>query len=156
LAFSYRGKLKRSRPDLLMARKEFEALVASDPGDPEAQMALGGWHLGAIIELGPLVARTALGARKAPGLQALSRAVHLGGGRALFPAFAALTQIELNPSDVDTAKRFAETAVRARVASPIDRIMQRQAQKLLQNLNAESGRTAAKAAKLLLPFGQVQ
>lgn len=155
VAISYRGKLKRSRADLLAARRGFEALVASDPKDAEAQMALGGWHLGAVAELGPLVARTALGARKPVGLQAVERAIAHGGGRAMFPAFASLTMIELYPNDVARARHLAETATKSRVAAPIDRVMQRQAAALLKYLESGNGKAAAKAAKRLLPFGRV-
>ena len=156
IALSYRGKLKRNRGDILAARSAFEALVASNPRDAEAQIALAGWHLGAIIELGPLVARTALGARKNMGLQALERAVMLGGGRALFPAYASLTRIQLNPGDVASARKLAEAALKGRVAVPVDGVMQRQVAALLPALRPDNGKSAASAAKKLLPFGQLQ
>ena len=156
VAISYRGKLKRSRADLVVARKAFQSLVASDPHDAEAQLALGGWHLGAVIEVGALVAQTALGAKRATGLQALERAGAGGGGRALFPAFASLTRIQLDPHDVPTARRLAEAAVKARASSPIDKIMQRQAAALLPSLRSGNGKAAAKAATLLLPFGRLR
>ena len=155
LAIGYRGKLKRNRPDLLAARQGFEALVAANPRDAEAQMALAGWHLAAVIELGPLMARTALGARSATGLQALERSLALGGGRALFPGFASLLRIQVDPNDVAGARRLAEAAAKARVTAPVDRIMQRQATALLQSLRAGNGKAAAKAAKLLAPFGRL-
>ena len=155
VAISYRGKLTRSRADLIAAREAFERLVAAQPRDAEAEMALAGWNLGAVIELGPFMARTALGARRATGLQALDRSVALGGGRALFPAFASLTLIQLDPNDVGRARQLAEAAVRANAASPIDRIMQHQAAALIPLLRDGNGRAAAKAAIRLLPFGQL-
>lgn len=153
LAIGYRGKLKRSRADVQAARKQFEALVASNPRDAEAQMAVGGWHLGAIIDLGSLVARTGLGARKDRGLQALGASVSAGGGRAIFPAYAALTRIMIDPSDVAGARALAESAVRGRVARPEDRIMQRNAASLLPHLRSGNGRAAAALAHKLMPFG---
>ena len=156
MAISYRSKLAKSRSDAMTSRREFEALVAAHPNDPEAQMALAGWHLGAVIELGPLMARTALGARKSTGLQALNRAVALGGDRAMFPAFAALHQIQLDSANLTEAKRLSEAAVRGRAPSGLDRLMQRQAAALLRALNAGNGAAAARTAKALMPFGRVR
>lgn len=156
LAISYRGKLTRSRSDLLVARRGFETAVAADPRSAEAQMALAGWHLGAVIELGSFMARTLLGARKDTGLQALDRSLALGGDRAFFPAVASLHRIQLDPGDVAGTRRLAETAVKARADTPIDRLMQKQAAILLESLRKGDGKAAAKIAKLLLPFGRLR
>ena len=99
MATSYRAKLTRSRADALSAKAQFEALVAKNPRDPEAQVALGAWHLEAVGSLGGLVARAALGARKDTGLDATDRAVALGGDRALFRGIAALLRLSLDPRD---------------------------------------------------------
>ena len=156
LALSYRGKLNRNRADLIAARKGFEALVASRPGDAESLLALAGWNLGAVIELGPMMARAGLGARKALGLKALDRAVALGDGRAMFPAFASFTRIQLDPADIEEARRLAELAVSAVAATQVDRIMQRQAAAILPLLRAGNGKAAAKSATLMLPFGRIE
>lgn len=156
VALSYRGKLKRSRSDILAARRAFEALVAASPRDAEAQMALAGWHLGAVIELGPVVARTALGARKGHGMQALERALKLGGGRAFFPGFASLNRIQLDPGNIGAARALAEAAVKGKAVSSIDRIMQSRAAALLRALGSGNGKAAAKAADDLLPFGRLR
>lgn len=156
MAISYRGKLTRSRSDLVASRRGFEAAVAADPGNAEAHMALACWHLGAVIELGPLLAGTVLGARKAAGLKALDRSLELGGDRASFPALASLHRIQLDPGDVTGARRLAETAVKGDTATPIDRVMQRQATTLLASLRKGNGKAAAKTAKLLLPFGRMR
>jgi hypothetical protein len=155
VAISYRGKLTRNRADLVAAHQAFESLAAAQPGDAETQMALAGWNLGAVIELGPFMAGAALGAKRGKGLQALDRSVALGAGRPLFPAFASLTRIQLDPSDVARSRQLAEAAVRGNAASPIDRIMQRQAAALIPLLRAGNGKAAAKAATRLLPFGQL-
>lgn len=155
IAIGYRGKLRRNRADVQVARRGFDAAAASAPADPEAQMAIAGWHLGAIIELGPLIARTGLGARKAQGLAALDRAVRGGGGRAIFPAFASFTRILIDPADVAGARALAEAAVRGRVARPEDRIMQRHAASLLPLLRAGNGKAAAVFAEGLMPFGRL-
>jgi hypothetical protein len=156
MAISYRGKLTRSRGDVIAARREFEAVAAANPRNAEAQLALAGWHLESVAELGPLLARTALGARKPTGLQMLNRALALGGRRALFPAFASLIHIQTDPDNVAAARKFAEAALKAEVADPVDRMMQRQAAALLPALRRGDGKAAARTAKLLLPFGRVR
>lgn len=156
LAMSYRGKLKRSRSDLIASRQGFEAAVAADPRNAEAQMALACWHLGAIIELGPMMARTMLGARTATGTQALNRALALGSEHASIPALASLHRIQLDPADIAGARRLAEAAVAAGATTPLDRVMQRQAATLLASLRKGNGKTSAAVAKLLLPFGRLR
>jgi hypothetical protein len=155
LGLSYRGKLMRSRADVLAARRGFEAVVATDPRNPEAQMALGAWHLAAIIEFGPMLGRTVLGARTAIGNQALDRALALGRDRAAIPALASLQRIQINPSDVAGSRQLAELAIKTAAPTSFDRLMQRQAATLLPLLRAGNGKTAAAAAKLLMPFGRI-
>jgi hypothetical protein len=156
LAISYRGKLTRSRSDIIASRKGFEAVLAADPRSAEANLALACWHLGGVIELGPLIAATMLGAKKAVGLKALDRSVALGGNRAFFPAVASLHRIQLDPADVAGALRLAEAAVRANAETPADRVMQKYAAALLVPLRKGNGAAAARAAKLLLPFGRIR
>lgn len=156
LAISYRGMLTRSRSDLATSRKGFEALVAADPRNAEAQMALAGWHLGGVIELGSLVARTMLGASKTTGMKALDRAVALGGDRASFPALAALHRIQLDTGDIAGARRLAEAAVQAESETPLDRMLQKQSATLLASLRKGNGKASAKLAELLLPFGRLK
>lgn len=155
LAISYRGKLNRSRADVIAARREFEALVVADPRNPETHLALAGWHLAAVIELGPLMARTVLGARAAAGNTALSRALALGGNHAAIPALASLQRIQIDPADVAGARRLAEAAVASGAENAFDRLMQRQAAALLVSLRKGNGRASASLAKLLMPFGRI-
>ena len=155
LAVSYRGKLSRSRADVVSARREIEAIVAADPSNPEAQMALGAWHLAAIIEFGPMLARTVLGARAAAGNQAYERALAMDKDRASIPALASLQRIQINPSDVAAARQLAEASQRTGASTSFDRLMQKQAATLLTVLRAGNGKVAAATAKLLMPFGRV-
>lgn len=155
LAISYRGKLSRSRSDVVAARRDFEKIVAADPRNPEAQMALGAWHLAAIIELGPMLARTVLGARTAAGNQAYARALAMDADRASIPALASLQRIQIDPSDIAGASRLAEQSLRTGANSSFDRLMQKQAATLLTVLRKGNGKVAAATAKLLMPFGRV-
>ena len=153
LATSYRAKLTNSRADALQAKAQFEAITARNPRDAEAQAALGAWHLSAVKSLGGLVARGALGARKASGLDALDRAVALGGQRALFPGLAALLRLAIDPKDPVGAS-LAETAARAATPTALDRILQRRAVLLIAPLKNGDARGVQALANRLLPLGQ--
>jgi hypothetical protein len=156
VAISYRGRLRSNRADLKAALLGFEEAVAADPRNAEAHMALAGWHLGAVIELGSMLAGIMLGASKAKGERALDRALALGGTRAFFPAVASLHRIQLYPQDVTGARRLAELALAGETPTNTDRVLQRQAAALLAVLRPGNGKAAAKAARRLLPFGQVR
>lgn len=153
MATSYRAKLTNSRADALSAKAQFEAITARNPRDAEAQAALGAWHLSAVKSLGQLMARGALGARKASGLEALDRAVALGGQRALFPGLAALLRLAIDPKD-PVGATLAETAARGATPTALDRILQRRAALLITPLKSGDPRVVQALANRLLPLGQ--
>jgi hypothetical protein len=155
LATGYRGQLNRSPSDAKATRVMLLALAASDPRDAETQIAVAGWHLTAVSDLGGFLAGTLLGARRTEGLAALDRAVVIGGNRAFFPGYAALIRIRVDSGDTTMALRLAERAATAAAPGPIDRIMQRAALRLLVPLKAGDGTAASKLAKVLLPFGTI-
>ena len=156
LAIGYRGQINRSPADAKTAHGDLEALAAADPKNAEIETALAGWHLTAVGDLGVFLARTVLGASKATGLATLDRAVVLGGNRAFFPAYAALIRIRIDSGDVATPLALAQRAVAAAASTPLDRVLQNAAQRLIVPLKAGDGDGAAKLAKQLLPFGQLR
>lgn len=155
LAIGYRAKLTRSRTDARTSLGIFENLVAQNPRDPEARIALAGWHLDAIDQLGSVIARTALGAKSQSGETALARAVALGGDRAFYPGLAAMLHIRKNNGDVAQSRRWAEAAAAAQTPTSLDVLMKRAALAILPALRANDGKTAAKLARKLLPFGRL-
>jgi hypothetical protein len=155
LGVGYRGQLTRSPSDAKAAHTALEAIAATDPRDAETQVALAGWHLTAVGDLGDFLARALLGANRAKGLSALDKAVEMGSNRAFFPAYAALIRIKLDTSDTATALRLAEKAAATPAPTPLDRIMQRAAVRLIPALQAGKGDEAARIAKQLLPFGTI-
>lgn len=155
VAIGYRGKLTHSRSDVRASLDVFQRLSAQNPRDPEVQMAIAAWHLGAVDELGGFLARTALGAKKEQGISALSKAVDLGGNRAFYPGLAALMQIRSDHGSVAETRRFAEAAAVAQTPTPIDAILKRAAIALLPTLRANNGKAAAALALKLLPFGKL-
>lgn len=155
MAIGYRAKLTKSRSDALASRAQFEALVARNPRDPEAQAALGGWHIDAVEALGGLTARAVLGARKATGYEATDRAVALGGDRALFTGLAALLRLSIDPADARGAV-LAEAATRGTTPTLLDRMMQRRAVEMVNALKGGDPRLVKALAKRLLPLGQIR
>lgn len=156
LGTGYRGQLKRSPGDAKATRDMLVALAAAYPRDAEVQVALAGWHLTAVSDLGAFLARTLLGASRDTGFAALDRALALGGNRAFFPAYAALIRTRIDPSDTKTPLALAERASAAAAPTAVDRILQRAAQRLAVPLHAGDGDGASSLAKQLLPFGTVK
>ncbi|WP_375397754.1 hypothetical protein [uncultured Sphingomonas sp.] len=154
MATSYRAKLANNRADAIAARSMFEALVASNPRDPEAQVALGGWHVSSVVALGGLIARGALGARKSTGLEALDAAVRLGGGRAAFSAIAGLLRLQLDGGD-PRAAQLIEAGACGATPTMLDRLMQRNAQRMAAILKRGDKAQIRRAASQLMPLGQL-
>jgi hypothetical protein len=154
MAIGYRAKLDKSRGEAVEAGKRFAALAAADPRDPEAQAAVGAWHLDAVTALGGMMASVALGAKKATGLAAMDRAVTLGGNRAMFTGLSALMRLALDPAD-PKAPALAEAAAKGSTPTPLDGIMQRAAAAVLVPLRAGDTKQAAALARQLLPFGRI-
>lgn len=155
MAIGYRAKLSKSRHDALECRAQFEALVARNPRDPEAQAALGGWHIDAVEALGGPTARAVLGARKTVGYEATDRAVALGGDRALFTGLAALLRLSVDPADARGAA-LADAATRGTTPTLLDRMMQRRAVEMVAALKGGDRRLVQALAKRLLPLGQIR
>lgn len=154
-ALGYRAKLTGSRGDAIAARRAMERLVAALPTDPERQVVLGAWHMGAVHRLGRIVARAALGASKPAGIAALDRAVTLGGGRAMFTALAGMLRLEMDPTDA-RGRQLVEAAARGTTPTAIDRHLQRGAAAVLKPLRAGDKDGVRKLASAMLPFGRIE
>ena len=153
MALGYRAKLTGNRGEAIVARKQFEGLIARFPRNPEPTVALGAWHMGAIAKFGRLVGRAALGAQKGEGLAALDRAVALGGDRAMFLALAGMLRLELDANDARGAQ-LTEAAARGSTPTAIDKLFQRAAAAVLVPLRRGDRKAAQKLADRLLPLGQ--
>ncbi|WP_293967612.1 hypothetical protein [Sphingomonas sp.] len=153
MGIGYRAKLTRKPGDAKQSRRMLEQYVLQNPRDPEAQLAIGGWHLDAIAD--GFLAATVLGAKKDMGVTGIDRSVQFGGDRAFFKGFAAMMHIRLEPKNVAVARGLAEQAARAPTPTPLDRIAKRDAEAMLIPLRAGDGKAAAQLARRLLPFGRL-
>jgi hypothetical protein len=155
MASSYRAQLGRSRADALAAKAILERLVASDPKDAEAQVALGGWHIGGVNALGSMIGGMMLGAKKSAGLAAVDRAVALGGNRAMVAGIAGLLRLELDAHDAKGRQLILLAATKADTSTYADKMMQQHAQVMLGVLKGSDDAAIRKAASRLLPMGQL-
>ncbi|PQM26900.1 hypothetical protein CVO77_18150 [Sphingopyxis lindanitolerans] len=155
IALGYRGKLTRSVGDARRGRDILNSFAARHPNDPEAQIALGGWHLTVIADVGTLIGGSALGASKSKGLAALNKAVNLGGNRAFFPAYAGLARVAFDAKDAPAAKLLLDKAVRASTPTEVDRITQAAAKRVVALIRAGDNKGASRLAEQLLPFGRI-
>ncbi len=153
MANGYRAKLLGNRGQAILARKQYESLVARYPRNAEAQAALGAWHVGVIAKLGRFVGRAVAGAQKATGFEALDRSVALGGNRAMFAGLAGLLRLELDPKD-ERGRALLETASRAPTPTAIDGFVRRAAIAVLVPLRAGDTEATKALADKMLPFGQ--
>jgi hypothetical protein len=153
MGIGYRAKLTRKPGDAKMSRKLLEQYVAQFPRDPEAQLAIGGWHLDAIAD--GFIATTVLGAKKDMGLSGVEKAAALGGDRSFFKGFVAMMLIRHDPKDIGPARAMAEQAARGTTPTALDRIGKHDAEALLIPLRAGDGKAAAQLARKLLPYGKL-
>jgi hypothetical protein len=154
IGLGYRGQLTHSFGDARTARDELAALVQKYPNDPESQIALGGWHLSVIAELGSFLGGTALGANRKAGLAALDRAVALDGRHAFYTGYAGLSRLRLDARD-PVAAALIDRAANAEVTTTLDRIFQTAARRVAARLHAGDTAGAAALAKQTLPFGAI-
>ena len=152
-ALGYRAKLTGSRTDLSSARKQYEAALAVQPRNAEAQLGLGAWHMGVITKAGALLGRV-FGANRGKGEEALDRAVALGGDRAFYSGLAGLFRIRQDPADA-RGRQLCEQAVKAGTPTGLDRILQRSANAVLVQLRAGHKDEARALAQRLLPMGGI-
>lgn len=153
-AIGYRAKLTGSRGDAIAARKSMERLVTLAPGDAERRLVLGAWHLGAVHQLGRMIAGAGLGASKSVGLAAIDKAVALGGDRALFPGLSALLRLQFDAAD-PRGRALAEIAVRAATPTAIDRHLRAAAAAILASVRAGDPAATRRLAARLLPLGKL-
>ncbi len=151
-ALGYHAKLTGDRSEAMAARRQFETVVARFPRNAEAQAGLGAWHLGVIASVGRFVGRAVAGARENTAMAALDRSVALGGDRAFFAGLAGLLRINFDPDD-PRAFQLLESAARAPIPTPLDRIIQRSVVAVLGPLRKGDRKTAKALADRLLPFG---
>lgn len=150
-AQGYRAKLTGNRGEAMAAKRQFDAVAARFPRNPEALLGLGAWHLGILNRAGALLGRV-VGARRSVAISCLDRSVAQGGDRAMFPGLAGMMLIEANGKD-SHGRELVERAVRSATPTPLDRIVQRAAVQVAAALRRGDTKAATALADRLAPFG---
>ncbi|WP_194743646.1 hypothetical protein [Thermaurantiacus tibetensis] len=152
----YLGKLKGSAGNARASRRDVETVLAREPDNALAHAVLGGWHGETVATVGPLVARTAVGARKEESLRHFERALALDGASVLYPVFYAFTLLALDPrANAQKAEALLARADRNRPADAYERLVQANGRQVLAALRAQDVARAATLARRLSPLGQI-
>ena len=155
LIIGYRAKLKRNAGDAKQARKEMEAVVAMAPGNALGWAALAGWHGDAIIDVGPMLAGMALGAKKAEAMRGFDTAIAKDPASPIFPTYYALMLLRMDKNSTDKAQALLQTAVGLKARDGFEALMKARAVQLLAPLKAGNPVLARSLAAQLVPFGKI-
>lgn len=155
MAIGYRSKLTGSRSDAVDARRRFERLVRRDPANPDAQLALGAWHMGALHRLGRIVGGALVGASRSEGMAALNKAVGLGRGSSFYPALAGLLRPQADPGDRG-AVQLIQLASREVEKSRLDGLMRGASRQMLTAIGRGDEHAIRQTASRLLPLGLLE
>ncbi len=118
------------------AKTALDAAIASEPSNPYAVSALGGWHIEVVKGGGPFLARTLYGATVVEAMTLFDRAVKLGPGNVAVRYQIALSLAGFDP-DAYRARIASEldAAIRAVPATAYEKAMQARAMELKALLN---------------------
>jgi len=139
------------------ARRLIEREIAARPGNADAHLALGAWHIEAVRRVGMLAGL--IGASRRDGNAALDRAVTLGGDRALPAGYAALLRAASgegrSAAERAAVLTLARRAARGTTPTGLDAMMRANAERFAAAL-ADPRADAARTAAPLLPFGRLE
>jgi tetratricopeptide (TPR) repeat protein len=156
IALGYRAKLRRSPTIAKSARALMEQALAREPDNPLALAALGGWNGEAVADLGGLIARTVLGARKDEAYRYYTAALRADPNNVSISIFYAFTLLRLNAKDNSAqATQLLNQALAQKAEDGFDALLQNQAREVLMFLAKKDSRRVAALLALYQPFGQI-
>ena len=155
LVIGYRAKLKKNAGDAKEARRGMEAARAMAPNNALAWAALGGWHGDAIIDVGPMLAGMALGAKKSEAIRDFDMATAKDPASPLYPTYYALMLLRLDKGSTAKAQSLLQTAVTLRARDGFEALMKARAAQMLAPLKAGNPDLARTLAVQLAPFGRI-
>ena len=154
IALGYRAQLTRSPGDAKAARRLMERAYAADRRNALAAASLGGWHSGAIGNLGRFVAGTLLGAKKDEAVKYHNRAVQLAPNDPVFRTFYAIGLIDMGEEDeVGMLRSLLGPVAKGRDRSGFEGLIQQRARDIVAALGDDKKLEAVAAASQ--PFAQI-
>ncbi|MFQ3596307.1 MAG: hypothetical protein SNJ63_09360, partial [Sphingomonadaceae bacterium] len=104
----------------------------------------------------PLVARTAVGARREESIRHFDRALALDGASVLYPSFYALTLLKLDARNASRAAELLARADRNRPKDAYERLVQGHARQVLAALRKGDTTLAVALSHTLSPLGRLE
>ncbi len=153
VAIGYRAQLTKSPGEAKTARRLMEKAAKAEPNNPLAHTSLGGWHSGAIGQLGGFIAGTVLGAKEKTAIAEFDKAIALDGRNPVWRTFYAMGLIDMGEED-DTEKLRAllTPAANGKAKDGFERLIRGRAKMLLAALGDDDKLEAA--AKSSRPFAR--
>ncbi|MGB3724003.1 MAG: hypothetical protein WA979_14450 [Pacificimonas sp.] len=154
VAIGYRAQLTKSPGEAKTARRLMEKAAKAEPKNPLAHTSLGGWHSGAIGELGGFVAGTVLGAKEDRAIAAFDRALALDSGNPVWRTFYAIGLIDMGEEDqTEKLRSLLTPAANGKAKNGFERLIRARAKRLLAALGDEDAlEDAAEASR---PFARI-
>jgi predicted Zn-dependent protease len=155
IAMGYAAKLKRSRSGAKAARKLMLEATERAPGSALAWAALGGWHCGAVADLGKLLAGAILGAKMSKCIEGNERAVALEPQSPVYRTFYAIALVDVGRVDRAKLRQLLTPAANGRGGDGFDMLLRARARALLTALDGGNEDALEQAAEKAKPFAML-
>lgn len=154
-ALGYRAKLSKSPGLAKETRERMEAVRSRDPNYGLAWASIGGWHAGAVAELGKFIAGTVLGADTKTAIADFETALVKDPRNPVHPAFYALTLLDLGTGNAPRATEMLRQCAKLPARDAYERLLKQSTARVMPLLAAGDVKGAQRLARELLPFGKV-
>ena len=132
IGVGYRAQLSKSPSKAKEALRLMTQAAKADPKNAMAQASIGGWHSGAIGQVGGFAAKLALGASEDKAIAAFEKALALDGKNPIWRAFYAMGLIDMGEdSDVQRLRRILAPAAAMKPRNGFERLLINRARQLL-------------------------
>lgn len=154
-ALGYRAKLSKSPGLAKETRQLMEAVRDRNPNYGLAWASIGGWHAGAVAELGKFIAGTVLGANAKTAITDFETALVKDPRNPVHPAFYALTLLDLGRENAPRASEMLRLCAKLPARDAYEGKLKSATARVAPLLAAGDIKGAQALARELLPFGKV-
>ena len=155
VAIAYRAQLTKGIGRATEVRRRFEAIRAAHPENSLVWGALGGWHGGAVAEVGSFVAGAVLGAKKSEMERCYAQALKLAPGLPSTRTFFAITLLDLDAGNAARAAALLKGIETLPAEDGFEAMMKRQGIELAAALAKGDPAAARATARRLKAFARI-